>query len=351
MRPGSDVNYAADPYGYPPAKGRRRGLFGLGFAVVGIAAFAGVIVFAYGRGDRVAPDGGPPLLEADATPHKLRPEQPGGLDVPHQDKLVYDRLNGKATTGRGTVEHLLPPPEQPLPRPVVTPALPPPPALPAPPAVAQVPPPPPGATATVPRTMPDGDAIPPAVPVPGVQAQVSPPPAMGGASPQQVATLPPPKAPPAPPAKTVPPQPAPAAAKPAAPPPAPATAQPAGALSAPQAAKPPAPATAPASGVLAAPQAAKPAAAPPPAASGGAGGYRVQLASVRSEAEAQAEWKRLAGRYGDALGGLSLNVAKADLGEKGVFYRVQGGSVDEARARAICDKLKAQSVGCVIVRP
>lgn len=329
MRPGSDVNYAADPYGYPPAKGRRRGLFGLGFAVVGIAAFAGVIVFAYGRGDRAAPDGGPPLLEADATPHKLRPEQPGGLDVPHQDKLVYDRLNGKATTGRGTVEHLLPPPEQPLPRPVVTPALPPPPALPAPPAVAQVPPPPPGATATVPRTMPDGDAIPPAVPVPGVQAQVSPPPAMGGASPQQVATLPPPKAPPAPPAKTT---------QHAAP-------------STPQAVKPPAPAGAPASGVLATPQAAKPAAAPPPAASGGAGGYRVQLASVRSEAEAQAEWKRLAGRYGDALGGLSLTVAKADLGEKGIFYRVQGGSVDEARARAICDKLKAQSVGCVIVRP
>ncbi|HEY0838118.1 MAG TPA: SPOR domain-containing protein, partial [Azospirillum sp.] len=127
MPSNSEVNYAADPYGYPPQKGRRRGLIGLGFAVVGIAAFAGVIMFAYGRGDRLAPDGGPPLLEADATPHKLRPEQPGGLDVPHQDKLVYDRLNGKTGSGRGQVEHLLPPPEQPLPRPVVTPALPPPP--------------------------------------------------------------------------------------------------------------------------------------------------------------------------------------------------------------------------------
>ncbi|WP_284198652.1 SPOR domain-containing protein, partial [Azospirillum oryzae] len=90
--------------------------------------------------------------------------------------------------------------------------------------------------------------------------------------------------------------------------------------------------------------------APAPAA-GGSGGWRVQLASVRSEGEAAAEWRRLAGRHPDALGGLSMQVAKVDLGEKGIFYRVQGAGADEARAKSACTQLRAQNVGCVVVRP
>ena len=34
-----------------------------------------------------------------------------------------------------------------------------------------------------------------------------------------------------------------------------------------------------------------------------------------------------------------------------IFYRVQGVGVDETRARAACAALKAQNVGCVVVRP
>lgn len=300
MKYDGDVNYAANPYGYPPAQARRRGLLALGAAVVGIAAFAGVILYAYNRGDRVAPDGGPPVLEADATPTKLRPEQPGGMEVPHQDKLVFDRLNQGARDDRPKVEHLLPPPEAPLPRPVVTPQVPAMPALPPPPAVAPLPS---GATTTVPRGIPD-DVLPPVVPQAPVQVQAGLPPALptGGQS-SQVASLPaaPPKAPPK----------------------------------------------------AAVPQPAQPTVAQPPKAPAAAagGGFRIQLASVRTEAEAAAEWKRLAGRHPGALGGLNMQVAKADLGEKGVYYRVQGGSVDEARAKTICAQLKAQNVGCVVVRP
>jgi hypothetical protein len=107
----------------------------------------------------------------------------------------------------------------------------------------------------------------------------------------------------------------------------------------------PAPAPTPSTVAAAPPQPAKPLVA------GGAGGWRVQLASVRSEAEAAAEWKRLSSRYPDALGGLSMAVARADLGQKGIYYRIQGVGLDEAKARAICTQLKAQSVGCVLVRP
>ena len=71
---------------------------------------------------------------------------------------------------------------------------------------------------------------------------------------------------------------------------------------------------------------------------------------MHSEAEAQSEWKRLQGRHHDELGGLTLSVVKADLGERGIFYRLQAGPVDEAQARTICAQLQSQNVGCQLVK-
>lgn len=299
-----DVHYSTGTYGHVAPPRRRRGLLGYVLPVIGIAAFAGAVVVVYGGGSGSGGiGGGPPLIEADATPTKLRPEEPGGMEVPHQDKLVYERLHNGAP--KPTVERLLPPPETPLPRPVVTPQLPPPVPMPTPPGLAQVIPPPPQTAPTPELFAETSPAPPPAAAAPAPRVQAAPPPA---------ATQPAPR-----------PQ--------AAPPPA-------------QAAAPPKPAPAPA----------QTAALPPPAATpakpaGGSGNWRVQLASVRSEGEAQSEWKRLQSRYGDALGGLSMSVVRADLGEKGVYYRVQGTGLDEERARSVCNQLKAQNVGCVVVRP
>jgi len=345
MKYEGDVNYATNPYGAPPPRQGpgKRGLFALGFAVVGIVAFAGTIIVSYRGSDRLSADG-PPLLTADPSPTKSRPDQPGGMEVPHQDKLVYERLHERGN--HPAVERLLPPPEAPLPRPVVTPQFPAVPPMPTTPTVAQLPPPPPGATATVPRDAMDATAMPvPAQTTAQTPAAKQPPPAAAkpqgsssAAKPagpvQQTAVLPPPKAAP----QTVPPP----AAKTAAPvpPPTPAPAAPAAIK---PAVAPPAAAT---------PVAQQPAPQPAkPAVTGGSGAWRIQLASVRSEGEAAAEWKRIAGRYPDALGGLSMQVAKVDLGEKGVFYRVQGGGADETRAKSICAQLRAQNTGCVVVRP
>ena len=108
-------------------------------------------------------------------------------------------------------------------------------------------------------------------------------------------------------------------------------------------AKPPAPAPAPAT--TAAVVAPKPATPPPAGAT-----WRVQLGAQREMAAAENDWKRISTRYADALGGLTPTYERADLGDKGVFLRLQAGPVTEARAREICDRLKAANQGCLVVR-
>ena len=57
--------------------------------------------------------GGPrsvPLIEADPRPFKVRPDDPGGLRVPNQDELIFDRNRGPAQAGGA---QLAPEPESP----------------------------------------------------------------------------------------------------------------------------------------------------------------------------------------------------------------------------------------------
>jgi len=42
-----------------------------------------------------------PLIEADARPIKVRPDNPGGLRVPNQDELIFDRNRGARSTTAG----------------------------------------------------------------------------------------------------------------------------------------------------------------------------------------------------------------------------------------------------------
>ena len=60
-----------------------------------------------------------------------------------------------------------------------------------------------------------------------------------------------------------------------------------------------------------------------PVSSGGNGGTYVQLSSQRSEAEAQASLRNVQSRYGSLFGGNSLEIQRADLGQKGIYYRVK----------------------------
>ncbi|MBY0280931.1 MAG: SPOR domain-containing protein [Alphaproteobacteria bacterium] len=79
-------------------------------AISGIFIFSAIAWFAYRW---VSQTGGntPPLIQAEQGPYKVRPENPGGIAIPHQDKLIYGRLSGESDQ---PVERLLPPPEQPV---------------------------------------------------------------------------------------------------------------------------------------------------------------------------------------------------------------------------------------------
>ncbi|PHS78859.1 MAG: hypothetical protein COB59_04910 [Rhodospirillaceae bacterium] len=81
-------------------------------------------------------------------------------------------------------------------------------------------------------------------------------------------------------------------------------------------------------------------------------GYMVQLSAVRTEKAALGEWTRLSKKHPDVLGSLESVIQRADLGSRGIFYRVRGGWIkNRADAKSICAELKRRNVGCIIVKP
>ena len=240
-----------------------------------------------------------PVIRAAEGPVKVRPDKPGGIEIKNRDIEVYKRIGGDQP--ERSAEKLLPRPEAPLP----TPAPEQPPAIKAGASAA---------TETEPKAAEkliagaeakDDDAA--ARPSPEkVEASQEPPPpppppeVKGGTT----AASPGPRTQPQTPPQVLVPPPAPAPAKPAA------------------------------------------------AATATGGGYSVQLAAVRDENAARGEWRRLRGRHAELLGTLSLNVVRADLGPKGIFYRVRAGTLaDKAAARTLCQALARKKVGCLVVPP
>ena len=91
----------------------------LSFIAASLVVVAAAIFYGFHQSAGVTDEASLPLIKADTTPLKSRPAQPGGMEVPNQDKLVFDRLDpGSAPP---MVERLLPPPEVPLPRPMAPP--------------------------------------------------------------------------------------------------------------------------------------------------------------------------------------------------------------------------------------
>lgn len=79
------------------------------------------------------------------------------------------------------------------------------------------------------------------------------------------------------------------------------------------------------------------------------GSARIQLGAYKSEAEAKGEWAKIAKRHGDLLSGMSPTVVRVDLGEKGVFYRLQAQGLETAvAAKVLCGKLQAKGQVCIL---
>ncbi|MSO89609.1 MAG: SPOR domain-containing protein [Rhodospirillaceae bacterium] len=99
-----------------PARRRRR-LWPTLVVLVAFGGCAGIVAYAY-RADLMQTDrqGPVPTIQADSRPIKTRPERPGGMEVPDQDKEIFGRLAPGPSSGP-VIERLLPPPELPMPRP------------------------------------------------------------------------------------------------------------------------------------------------------------------------------------------------------------------------------------------
>jgi hypothetical protein len=79
------------------------------------------------------------------------------------------------------------------------------------------------------------------------------------------------------------------------------------------------------------------------------GGYAVQLSSQGSEAEAQSSFRALQVKYPNLLGGREPIVRRADLGEKGIYYRAMVGPfASREQATDLCSNLKAAGGSCIV---
>ncbi len=90
--------------------------------------------------------------------------------------------------------------------------------------------------------------------------------------------------------------------------------------------------------------------APAPQAAATTGGYAVQVSAQRSEAEAQAAFQTLQGKFPNQLGGRQPVIRRADLGEKGVYYRAMVVVGSNSEAGDLCSSLKAAGGSCIIQR-
>lgn len=87
-----------------------------------------------------------------------------------------------------------------------------------------------------------------------------------------------------------------------------------------------------------------------PVADAAAYAFKLQLASFSSESKARSAWDQVASKHSDVLASLSADVVQADLGERGIFYRLYAnGFVTKSDAREACKALKAAGQGCFIV--
>lgn len=247
-------------------------------AAFALLSFGGIVFYAYNQGVRSGSEEAAPLLTPDGMA-KIQPDDPGGLEVPHQDKLVYNRVEPERDDSN--VERLLPPPEDPMQPPVEEAA------VFVKEATNNVPPIP--SIIETPKLTKKVET--PPLPTPELQAPTTPPPTVSATT-----------APSAVPA-------------PAAPEPKVVKAE---------------PASTPASLVKS---------------------WRIQISAVRSDTAAKAEWAKQQKANSDLLGKLSLEIQKVDVSGK-TYYRVRGGPLkDKKSAQALCDKLKAKKLACIIVKP
>jgi cell division septation protein DedD len=283
----TDPVFDDEYYGRDQAGGKARTI-GLVVGVVAGAIIAGTAAwFVFGPGGG-AERGQTPLIVAEPEPFKVRPDNPGGLQVENQDKLVYGRI-GDGARAPG-VENILPSPETPK-----APALP-------------------------PVALAAQEAVPFVVSEPLGKAEPVAKQVLESVEETVVAAVP--STPAAPPSIDTPKVPVPSLP----------------AVSEPTAAPLPRPLAAQEQtlesmvAVL-------------------SGDYLIQIVALRSQEAAEREWDRVSRRHASILGSYRPLIVKTDLGDRGIFYRLRAGPLASRNdAEQLCSALVAENVGCLVVR-
>ena len=80
------------------------------------------------------------------------------------------------------------------------------------------------------------------------------------------------------------------------------------------------------------------------------GAFQVQLSALRSQDAAQAAWTRMQNTAPDLFQGAQLDIQRADLGARGVFYRLRVGAfASRDIASRFCADVKAAGKDCMVV--
>ncbi|MBO9628681.1 MAG: SPOR domain-containing protein [Shinella sp.] len=80
------------------------------------------------------------------------------------------------------------------------------------------------------------------------------------------------------------------------------------------------------------------------------GSYVIQIASVPSEADAQKTYKNLSAKFGSVIGGRGVDIKKAEIPNKGTFFRIRIPAGSREEANALCSRYKGAGGSCLVTR-
>ncbi len=79
------------------------------------------------------------------------------------------------------------------------------------------------------------------------------------------------------------------------------------------------------------------------------GNYLVQLSALRDVAGAERAWSQMVEAYPELFSGAVMDIQRADLGSKGIYYRVRASAfASRAAADKFCDALKSRGEACIV---
>lgn len=79
------------------------------------------------------------------------------------------------------------------------------------------------------------------------------------------------------------------------------------------------------------------------------GRFVAQLAALQSEAGVDAAWRRYESRAPDLFRDARLDVERADLGQRGTYYRIRAGYfADRANAARFCERIRQMGQDCIV---